>query len=257
MARHYSIEQVSDPAWAAIAVPDTGSVGNAGFVASAAGTIVFDTSLTPQAARELRAAAEQVAPIVGVVDSHWHGDHVRGNVVFRDVPIVATRRTAELMKEAWPNVEAMKQEDRTPHLEAGGTPAEVARTIDEVELVLPTETFDERLELGGGVLETLGGGHTESDAFLTVGDVLFAGDLVVVRSHPWLGHGTRSAGSRSSTRSRRARLALSCPATVPSAASMTFARCDATSRRSSRTRSGRLRRAGTSPTATDGTSSSW
>ena len=190
MGSHYAIEQVSENAWAAIAIPDTGSVGNAGFVRSSAGTIVFDTSMTPQGGRELRAAAEEVAPVALVVDSHWHGDHVRGNVAFRDVEIHSTARTRELIEEAWPQVEAMKREDRTEHLEAGGRRAEVARTIDEVELVLPTETFDDRADLGDGVVvETLGGGHTESDAFLTVGDVLFSGDLVVVRSHPWMGHG--------------------------------------------------------------------
>jgi glyoxylase-like metal-dependent hydrolase (beta-lactamase superfamily II) len=187
---HYAIEQVSDSAWAAIAIPDRGAVGNAGFVRGAEGTIVFDTSVTPQGGRELRAAAEEVAPVVRVVDSHWHGDHVRGNVAFRDLPIVATTRTRELIEEAWPQVEALKREDRAEHLAAGGTRAEVATTIDEVELVLPTETFDERVDLGDGVvLETLGGGHTESDAFLTVGDVVFSADLVVVRSHPWMGHG--------------------------------------------------------------------
>ena len=50
------------------------------------------------AGRELRAAAEQHAPARTVVLSHWHGDHVYGAGAF-DATVVATARTAELMRE--------------------------------------------------------------------------------------------------------------------------------------------------------------
>jgi hypothetical protein len=48
---HVRLEEVADGARAAVAVPDTGSVGNVAIVRAGGDTIVFDTFLTPQAAR--------------------------------------------------------------------------------------------------------------------------------------------------------------------------------------------------------------
>ena len=156
---HFRLEQVADDAWAAIALPDTGAVGNAGFIRLGDSTIVFDTFLSTDAGDDLRISAEVIAPVTYAVNSHWHRDHVGGNSSFDDVAIIATERTRELMEE---------------------------RRLDTV---LPTDVFEERLEREGAVIETLGGGHTESDAFLWFEDTVFTGDLVVVDSHPWVGDG--------------------------------------------------------------------
>jgi glyoxylase-like metal-dependent hydrolase (beta-lactamase superfamily II) len=161
---HFRLEQVADDAWAAIALPDTGAVANAGFIRVGDSTIVFDTFHSTAAADELRLSAEVVAPVAYAVNSHWHPDHVQGNRAFDDVPIVATERTHEVLEER-----------------SGAGP--------DLDPVLPTVVFLERLELEGAVIETLGGGHTESDAFLWFEDTVFTGDLVVVESHPWVGDG--------------------------------------------------------------------
>jgi cyclase len=158
---HFRLEQVADDAWAAVALPETGAVGNAGFVRIGESSIVFDTFASTAAADELRLSAEAVAPVAYTINSHWHADHVNGNRSFDDVAIVATERTRELMEER-----------------AGG-----------LDVVFPTDVFDERVEREGAVVESLGGGHTESDAFLWFEDTVFTGDLVVVESHPWVGDG--------------------------------------------------------------------
>lgn len=162
---HFRFEQVADDAWAAIASPDGGAVANAGVVRVNDTTIVFDTSMRAEAALELRAQAERIAPVTAVVCSHWHADHVNGNSAFADVGIVATARTRELIE----------QRDR--------------ERLDGFSTTLPTELFDEQTLIEGVTVETLGGGHTESDAFIWFEDTLFAGDLVVVQNHPWVGHG--------------------------------------------------------------------
>jgi cyclase len=159
---HFRLEQVADDAWAAIALPETGAVANAGFIRVGDSTIVFDTFLSRAAADDLRVSAEAVAPVAYAVNSHWHLDHVTGNSAFDDIPIVATERTHELIEE---------------------------RGRAHLDGVFPTVVFDERLELEGAVIESLGGGHTESDAFLWFEDTVFTGDLVVVASHPWVGDG--------------------------------------------------------------------
>ncbi|HXK13320.1 MAG TPA: MBL fold metallo-hydrolase [Gaiellaceae bacterium] len=159
---HFRLEQVADDAWAAMALAETGAVGNAGFIRVADFTIVFDTFASTAAADELRLAAEVIAPVAYAINSHWHADHVNGNRSFDDLPILATERTRELMEE---------------------------RAIGDLDVVFPTDVFDERVEREGAVVETLGGGHTESDAFLWFEDTVFAGDLVVVETHPWVGDG--------------------------------------------------------------------
>jgi glyoxylase-like metal-dependent hydrolase (beta-lactamase superfamily II) len=157
---HFRLEQVADDAWAAIALRPSG--GNAGFIRVGDFSIVFDTFASTAAADELRISAEVIAPVAYAVNSHWHVDHVNGNGSFDDVAIVATDRTRELMEE---------------------------RTAAGPDAVFPTEVFEERLEREGALVETLGGGHTESDAFLWFEDTVFTGDLVVIERHPWVGDG--------------------------------------------------------------------
>jgi glyoxylase-like metal-dependent hydrolase (beta-lactamase superfamily II) len=154
-------------------------------------TIVFDSHLTPQAATELRAAAEEVAPVSLLVNSHWHGDHVRGNAAFDAVPIASSERTRELIVlKGLPMLEELRKQ--RSELESGGTDGWVGKALDDgFELALPSETFTERRELPRGELLELGAGHTESDAVLWLADagILYTADLIVVGSHPWLGHG--------------------------------------------------------------------
>jgi glyoxylase-like metal-dependent hydrolase (beta-lactamase superfamily II) len=159
---HFRVEQVADDAWAAIALPGAGAVANAGFIRVGDSTIVFDTFISTAAGNELRLSAEVIAPVAYAINSHWHPDHVNGNRAFADVAIVATERTRELIEERAPG---------------------------EPDVVFPTDVFEERLEREGALVETLGGGHTESDAFLWFEDTVFTGDLVVIESHPWVGDG--------------------------------------------------------------------
>jgi cyclase len=189
---HFRLDQVADDAWAAVALPDTGAVANTGFIRVGDYTLVFDTFVSTAAADELRIAAEVIAPVAYAINSHWHGDHVNGNKAFDDVPIVSTERTRELMEERGrAHIDAFRDDpaERAKARREGGTAAVMEEEIDEFEVVFPNTVFLERLELEGAVVETLGGGHTESDAFLWFEDTLFAGDLVVVESHPWVGHG--------------------------------------------------------------------
>jgi cyclase len=61
-----------------------------------------------------------------------------------------------------------------------------------LELRSPARTFEDRLEPARSCeLVTLGGGHTESDAFLVLADrgVAVVRDLLCVGMHPWMGHG--------------------------------------------------------------------
>ena len=196
---HYRLEHVADGVVAALHRPGGGGVGNAAIVRTGDSTIVFDTGMTPQAGAELRRTAVEIAPVSFVVNSHWHDDHVRGNQAFSDVQIVATGRTKELIEtraaERLAEQRAIEPDEHLASLPEGPdkeTARYLAVTIADVRLTPPTTTFEERLELAPGCeLVTLGGGHTESDAFLVLPDrgVAVLGDLLFNRIHPWMGDG--------------------------------------------------------------------
>lgn len=112
------------------------SLGTASF-AFLEGTdaLVYDTHTTPEHGRQVRAALEaEGVQNFTVLLSHWHLDHVAGNSAFRDCEILATARTAELLRERREAIENGRHE---------GPPG-------VCPLLLPTRTFEERAELGIG-----------------------------------------------------------------------------------------------------------
>jgi glyoxylase-like metal-dependent hydrolase (beta-lactamase superfamily II) len=219
-SRHFELHQVADGIYAAIGTPGTGSGSNAGIIDLGDVTLVFDTFQTPQAAEDLRAAAEQLTGrgVGTVINSHWHADHIHGNQVFASAPetkIIATKRTGELMAARGPKVvgqfkehaagqlqkleatlhETQDEQQRAELLIEIGETREFVACAPTLTLRLPDQVFEERLLLQGNkrtaALVTFGGGHTESDAFLLIpGERLaFLGDLLFVQSHLWIGHG--------------------------------------------------------------------
>lgn len=148
-----------------------GNIVNVAFVVTEAGVVVIDTGPSRRYGEALRQAIAKVTdkPVVKVLLTHHHPDHVLGNQAFTDVPIAALAETRRLLAEQ------------------GDAMAEnmyrlVGDWMRGTEVVLPTETLDEGLlEVGGHRLRLLAlRGHTGAD--LAVFDertgVLFAGDLL-------------------------------------------------------------------------------
>ncbi|HST69851.1 MAG TPA: MBL fold metallo-hydrolase [Solirubrobacterales bacterium] len=112
------------------------SLGTASFaLVEGEEALVYDTHTTPEHGRRIRAAleAEGVRRFT-VLLSHWHLDHVAGNTAFRDCEILATARTAELLREHRKAIEDGRHE---------GPPG-------VCPLVLPTRTFEGQTELRVG-----------------------------------------------------------------------------------------------------------
>jgi cyclase len=189
----FALHEIGHGIWAAIAQPGGVAVGNAGFVDLGEDALVFDTTISLTAARELRAAAERSGTVATVVYSHWHGDHVYGcGAMPADALVVATNGTATLMEER--GAERLLQLKAEPP--TTGPFAELAQTeVPRLELIYPDETFAaERSFIGSErTVQAIshGGGHTLSDAFLWLAEekILFAADLVVSETHPWVGDG--------------------------------------------------------------------
>jgi glyoxylase-like metal-dependent hydrolase (beta-lactamase superfamily II) len=214
---HFRLEEVAVGAWAVLAGTTGACASNAGIIDLGDRTVIFDTFMTPEAGRDLRAAAEKVTGRRGalVVNSHHHGDHVLGNQAFADADIVSTARTIELIAETSPSdlaAHADRLRDGIGKLDGEiiNSPAEpvVPRDIEQsrgvarmpsarpvLSITLPTRTYEDELVVEGSErsahILTYGGGHTDSDTFVFLPDVslIFAGDLLSVEDHPWAGDG--------------------------------------------------------------------
>jgi len=57
-SKHFQLTQLSDGVYAAMSIPGSGSMCNAGIVDVGGYALVFDTFLTPQAGQDLRDVAE-------------------------------------------------------------------------------------------------------------------------------------------------------------------------------------------------------
>lgn len=93
--------------------------------------LVYDTHMTLDHARAIRShLAGLGATRFEVALSHWHTDHIAGNEVFADCPIIALEKTAQAMAN---NREKLESDD--PPIKP---------------VVMPNRTFDSRLDLAVG-----------------------------------------------------------------------------------------------------------
>lgn len=216
-SRYFRLAQMGEGVYLAIAIPGTGAMGNAGIIDLGDATVVFDTMLTMQAARDLRSAAERLTGRTPryVVNSHYHADHTIGNAVFDDASIISTTATAPLIqRKTGETLDMMRVKgaalDAEARAEAEGVSDPIVRrdmdeqNDDNLALVreahdarirVPDITFESAMSLRGAKREaqliSWGGGHTPSDAVLYLPQerILFAGDLIFYRCHAWTGAG--------------------------------------------------------------------
>ena len=216
-SRHFTIARVGDGAWAAIAIQGAGAFGNAGIVDLGGETLIFDTMYTPRAARDLRIAAERLTGRRAryVVNSHYHVDHVLGNMIFDDATIITTVATRDLIpggnEETLDYIRSLDEQGFQERADAAASASdpvlrqsmtddvnadrELASSVDEMWTRPPDLTFERSLTLHGAArhieLITWGGGHTPSDAVLYLPEerLLFAGDLIFHRMHAFMQYG--------------------------------------------------------------------
>jgi len=218
ISNHFTYHELADGIWAAIVKPSGLAASNSGIVDLGDQTLIFDTTLSPASAADLCVAAEMLTgkSVTYVLNSHWHQDHVFGNAIFApEVEVHSTTRTCELIaekipaiilefKDHWPkqlkewSERAKLAKDETERLdyEDGVRFAQsIIDTFPQLELRLPDHTFTERAVFKGTKRSvefiTLGGGHTDSDAFLYLPaeHIIFTGDLLVTKNHPGMKSG--------------------------------------------------------------------
>jgi len=221
-SRHFWLQRLAEGVFAAIHKEGGWAIANAGIIDLGDRTLVFDTFLTPQAAADLRAAAEELTgrPVATVVNSHYHNDHIWGNQVFSpQAEIVASDETRRLItSKGWEEYNWHRQ---AAPARLAALQDQYARTEDEAqrhELNLwityyqglveafpilkvraPDVTFAQHLAFHGSQrlaeMMTYGGGHTDSDVLLHLPEegIVFMGDLLFVGCHPYLSDGDPEA----------------------------------------------------------------
>lgn len=216
--KHFSLQQLADGVYAALASPTGVARSNAGIIDLGDRTLLFDTTMSHNASRDLVKAAQELTgnPVSILITSHYHPDHTFGNMsVPADATIYSTARTRELCVERLvQRLEGFKTSAfdglaETQHeLDVATTDEERQQLSDELTtwqlmtdgldtltLRYPDVTFEQGIAFYGSKrtahIMTYGGGHTDSDAFIWLPDdnIIFTADLLFNGRHPWAGDG--------------------------------------------------------------------
>ena len=165
--------------------------GNVGIVVMDKAVAAVDAQY-PVPALDFRKSIPSVTgkPVTHLLLTHVHGDHVFGNQAFEDCVIVSHRRLREKMEESlrgeWApgNLEKMLEDVRRNRPDR-------AHLYEGLRIVLPTKTFSKIWRIDGVELIHTGG-HTDCSSVVYIPDerVLFAGDIVFVKTFPWAGDPT-------------------------------------------------------------------
>ncbi|WP_064092061.1 MBL fold metallo-hydrolase [Rossellomorea aquimaris] len=210
--KSFTLKEVRKGVYAALIKKGQGAWGNAGIIDLGDELLVFDTFASPQAAQELRIAAETLTgkQVRYAINSHVHFDHTFGNQIFRDAHIISSTTTRnelskinlmELINQFGPYIaqleeQAEKMSDPIKKQEFFeediSEKIRLKDNLHHIDLTLPSITFNRKLSLHGtkrtAELISFGPGHSPDDTILYLPEdyVLFAGDLISVNFHPLL-----------------------------------------------------------------------
>jgi glyoxylase-like metal-dependent hydrolase (beta-lactamase superfamily II) len=169
-----------------IATDNQGFISNAGVIVTGAGVVIFDALGTPSLARmlldKIRAITDE--PIVRVIVSHYHADHIYGLQVFEDLD-------AEILAPAGSEI-YLASSNAKERLE------ERQFTLDpwvneDTRLVYPDRYLGEGAQFRLGDVEfivtVVGNAHSDGDMTLYIEPdrVLFSGDIIFEGRVPFLG----------------------------------------------------------------------
>ncbi len=219
---HFTLHQLADGVYAAIATELGAAFSNAGLVDLGDQTLIFDAFENPQPAEDLLKVSIQLTgrTPTTVIISHWHPDHWGGLQVFADCAILATPATRKAML---PVAKEMRQEQRDPsgmEKELQATEARLTaetdpgqrqalkisvtrqrhnlQSLQSIQPTLPNQTFDGKIVFHGTIrsaeLISTGKGHTESDCILHLPKerITFIGDLGFFQQQPFTPYGSPS-----------------------------------------------------------------
>lgn len=216
-SRHFSCVPLTDGVYVLETKEQGGAMSNAGLIDMGDYTLIFDTFNTPQAGKDLREAALYFfnQPIKYIINSHWHGDHARGNQHFSKETIISSSKTRELMLRTQPewlarmkkllpklDEDILKLQPSLNHEQEASLIKkltselcylqEIKESILTLIVTPPQVTYDRKMTLHGSArtveLISVGAAHTECDSILysPSDSIAFVGDIIAVDNHPLL-----------------------------------------------------------------------
>jgi glyoxylase-like metal-dependent hydrolase (beta-lactamase superfamily II) len=186
-----TLQRVSEHVYFVQGVPgaatdNEGFISNAGVIVTGAGVVVFDALGTPALSRLLLEKIRMITnePVVRVIVSHYHADHIYGLQVFEDLnaEIIAPAGAEKYLAS---DAARERLEERRFTLDPW--------VNDSTRLVFPNQYLSEGKQFRLGdvefVITVVGNAHSDGDLTLYVEPdrVLFSGDIIFEGRVPFLG----------------------------------------------------------------------
>ncbi|MCO6450867.1 MAG: MBL fold metallo-hydrolase [Caldilineales bacterium] len=159
---------------------------NPGFIVTEDGVVCIDSPLIPSEARAWRATIAEISggmPILYVIVTDHHRGHCLGSQWLSDTVIAH--------EQAWKHMRNYSENFKQRVRDSFKRKPEIRAQFDELEIIVPSITFQDRLTLvhGEKVIRILHvGGHTPATSmvWLPAEKALFAGDIVWIDQHPFM-----------------------------------------------------------------------
>lgn len=171
---------------AGIATDNEGFISNAGFVVTDAGVVVIDALGTPSLAAKLKDLIATVTdqPVVRVIATHYHADHIYGLQVFKDAG-------AEIWGPggARAYLGSTQAEERLDERRFSLDPW----VNDQTRLIPPDRWLTDTTQFSlGGIdfrIDMLGAAHSDDDlsVYVEQDKVLYSGDIIFEGRVPYVG----------------------------------------------------------------------
>ncbi len=184
-------KKIAEHSWyvqgkAGMATDNAGFISNAGFVITDAGVVVFDGLGTPSLADMLLGEIRKLTdkPIVKVIVSHYHADHIYGLQVFKaeGAEIIAPEGVYEYLDS---DIASERLEERRFSLDPW--------VNDKTVIVIPDRIISKSEKFTVGnidfTINVIGSAHSAGDMTLFVENdrVLYTGDIIFEGRVPFLG----------------------------------------------------------------------
>ncbi len=170
--------EVSDNVFAFI---NNNGAANSGFVITRDEVVVVDTTFFPSKAKEILKDIKTLTHrrISYVINTHYHANHIFGNVVFKGADFVASETTKDLLNEVkdnYINIYKAKYPD-------------IIQELDNVEIILPSVTYknSKTFKFKNKTIRVIKlGGHSPDSSIVHIlpDNIVFAGDLIYSGLHP-------------------------------------------------------------------------